>query len=59
MNHEREHGRIPDDISAENLGFDIRSRDVNGKLRYIEESQGTTGGCGTDPERVVQGEKVY
>lgn len=36
MDFEREHGRIPEDISAENLGFDIRSRDGNGKLRYIE-----------------------
>ncbi len=36
MNHEREHGRIPEDVSAENLGFDVRSRDESGKLRYIE-----------------------
>ena len=35
-NYEIEHGRIPEDVSAENLGFDIRSTDESGKVRYIE-----------------------
>jgi SNF2 family DNA or RNA helicase len=36
MRYERENGREPEDVSKENLGFDIRSRDSNGKVRYIE-----------------------
>jgi superfamily II DNA or RNA helicase len=36
MNYEKMHGRNPEDVSAENLGFDIRSKDNNGKVRYIE-----------------------
>jgi hypothetical protein len=36
MRYERENGRDPEDVSKENLGFDIRSRDSNGKVRYIE-----------------------
>ena len=36
MRHEREHGRTPEDVSAENLGFDVRSTDQEGKKRYIE-----------------------
>lgn len=36
MRHEREHGHTPEDVSAENLGFDVRSTDQKGKKRYIE-----------------------
>ncbi len=37
MEYEKEHGRIPEDVSKENLGFDIRSRDEKtGEVRYIE-----------------------
>jgi len=36
MKYERRNGRYPEDVSAENLGFDIRSKDENGKIRYIE-----------------------
>jgi superfamily II DNA or RNA helicase len=35
MEYERRNGRIPEDVSAENLGFDIRSRG-KGEIRYIE-----------------------
>ena len=35
MEFERNHGRIPEDVSKENLGFDIRSRGKN-EIRYIE-----------------------
>lgn len=34
--YEREQGRNPEDVSAQNLGFDVRSTDKNGKKRYIE-----------------------
>lgn len=36
MRYERQHGRTPEDVSAENLGFDVRSTDSAGVKRYIE-----------------------
>lgn len=36
IGHERSFGRTPEDVSAENLGFDIRSTDEWGNRRYIE-----------------------
>jgi superfamily II DNA or RNA helicase len=36
MKYESEAGRIPEDVSKENLGFDIRSKDSSGRTRYIE-----------------------
>mgnify|MGYP001626165041 CR=1 FL=1 len=35
MEYERSQGRIPEDVSKENLGFDIRSKGPDG-VRYIE-----------------------
>lgn len=35
MKYERSHGREPEDVSLENLGFDIRSRGAQ-EVRYIE-----------------------
>lgn len=34
--YERDAGRQPEDVSKENLGFDIRSKDQTGIFRYIE-----------------------
>lgn len=36
IKYERECNRFPEDVSNENLGFDIRSTDIEGKIRYIE-----------------------
>jgi len=36
MRYEREQGRMPEDVSAQNLGFDVRSTDAQGRKRYIE-----------------------
>ncbi len=36
MKHERDNGRTPEDVSSQNLGFDIRSTDKDGIARYIE-----------------------
>jgi len=36
MRYEMDSGREPEDVSAENLGFDIRSWEKNGTTRYIE-----------------------
>ncbi|MGC8979238.1 helicase-related protein [Caldisericum sp.] len=35
MEYEKTHGREPEDVSKENIGFDIRSKG-NGETRYIE-----------------------
>src|SRR5256712_994631 len=36
MRYERTQQRDPEDVSKENLGFDIRSKDSKGKVRYVE-----------------------
>ncbi len=36
MDYERNHGRHPEDVSNLNLGYDIRSEDGDGNVRYIE-----------------------
>ncbi|MGC8725937.1 MAG: helicase-related protein [Thermoplasmata archaeon] len=36
MDYERIHECTPEDVSDKNLGFDIRSIDKNGKVKYIE-----------------------
>ena len=45
MDYEASHGRIPKDVSADNLGYDVRSVDSDGvSMRYIE----VKGRSGTD-----------
>lgn len=36
LQYEREQERTPEDVAAQNLGFDVRSTDKEGKKRYIE-----------------------
>jgi superfamily II DNA or RNA helicase len=36
MEFEKSQGRMPEDVSLQNLGFDIRSRSSDGSIRYIE-----------------------
>src|SRR5438445_7321367 len=36
MRYERNEQREPEDVSKENLGFDIRSKERDGKTRYVE-----------------------
>jgi hypothetical protein len=36
MQYERDAGRTPEDVSNDNVGFDIRSKDDHGKVRCIE-----------------------
>ena len=44
MSFEADNGRTPKDVSAENLGFDIRSADTDNNVRYIEvKSRAETG----------------
>jgi hypothetical protein len=43
MEYEKSQGRSPEDISKENLGFDIRSKG-NNEIRYIEVKARATSG---------------
>ena len=36
MDYERKAGRMPEDVSTQNLGYDILSTDSAGRERYIE-----------------------
>jgi hypothetical protein len=36
IEYEKRHNRIPEDVSLQNLGFDIRSTDKQNHTRYIE-----------------------
>ncbi|MCD6161274.1 MAG: DUF3883 domain-containing protein [candidate division Zixibacteria bacterium] len=36
MEYEIKQGRKPEDVSAQNLGFDVRSSGDNDEVRYIE-----------------------
>lgn len=36
MQYERQQKRIPEDVAAQNLGFDVRSTSADGRKRYIE-----------------------
>ena len=36
MRYERQQGRQPEDVAAENLGYDVRSRGPQDEIRYIE-----------------------
>jgi superfamily II DNA or RNA helicase len=45
MDYERQHGREPEDLSAQKLPYDLRSADADGSTRYIEvKGRAGTGG---------------
>lgn len=52
MHYEREQGHSPEDVSAQNLGFDIRSTDTQGHKRYIE----VKGRAAVGPVQLTQNE---
>jgi len=57
--YETKNNRNPEDVSLENLGFDIRSSDLYGKTRYIEvKARAHTGPIAFDAERMVQSQKI-
>jgi len=45
MEYELAQGRTPEDVSQENLGYDVRSTDPNGAVRYIEVKARATSGA--------------
>lgn len=52
MRYEREQGWNPEDVSAYNLGFDVRSTHIDGRKRYIE----VKGRSRTAPVQLTQNE---
>jgi hypothetical protein len=59
MDYERQHGRLPDDVSAQNLGYDIRSTDPSGQVRYIEvKARATTGAIILTPNEWLMAQRL-
>jgi superfamily II DNA or RNA helicase len=59
MQYEREHGRNPEDVSAENVGYDIRSTSPLGEVRYIEvKARATTGTIVLTPNEWLMAQRL-
>jgi len=59
MEYERKNGRIPEDVSSENLGYDIRSYDEQGNYRYIEvKARATEGAIALTPNEWLTAQKL-
>jgi superfamily II DNA or RNA helicase len=59
MQYEREHGRNPEDVSAENVGYDIRSTSPLGEVRYIEvKARATTGAIVLTPNEWLMAQRL-
>jgi hypothetical protein len=58
MQYERKHGRNPEDVSAHNLGYDIRSTSPSGEVRYIEvKARATTGAIVLTPNEWLMAQR--
>jgi len=59
MNYERQQGRSPEDVSAQNLGYDIRSTSPSGEVRYIEvKARATTGAIAFTPNEWLMAQRL-
>jgi len=59
MEYERRQGRTPEDVSAQNLGFDIRSVAADGSVRYIEvKARATTGPIVLTPNEWMKAQRL-
>ncbi len=59
LEYERAQGRVPEDVSAENLGYDIRSQDSEGKVRYVEvKARATTGSVALTPNEWLMAQRL-
>ncbi|MGQ9584105.1 MAG: helicase-related protein [Anaerolineae bacterium] len=57
--YEQEHGRAPRDVSAENLGYDLRSTASDGSVRYIEvKGRATTGSIVMTPNEWLMAHRL-
>ena len=58
LQYERKHGRNPEDVSAHNLGYDIRSTSPSGEVRYIEvKARATTGAIVLTPNEWLMAQR--
>ncbi|MDZ7268318.1 MAG: DUF3883 domain-containing protein [candidate division KSB1 bacterium] len=59
MAYEREHGRTPEDVSLQDLGYDLRSQAPDGSLRYIEvKAHATTGAILLTPNEWLMAQRL-
>jgi superfamily II DNA or RNA helicase len=59
MEYEREKGRLPEDVSTQNLGYDIRSTSLSGEVRYIEvKARATTGAIVLTPNEWLMTQRL-
>jgi superfamily II DNA or RNA helicase len=59
MEYEREKGRLPEDVSTQNLGYDIRSTSLSGEVRYIEvKARATTGAIVLTPNEWLMAQRL-
>ncbi len=59
MQHERAQGRMPEDVSRENLGYDIRSTAPDGSVRYIEvKARARTGAVVLTPNEWLMAQRL-
>jgi superfamily II DNA or RNA helicase len=57
--YERTHGRDPEDVHLENLGYDIRSKDDKGVYRYIEvKSRAREGAVALTPNEWLMAQRL-
>jgi hypothetical protein len=59
MHYEHSQQRLPQDVSKENLGYDIRSEGAGGAIRYIEvKARATTGAIVLTPNEWLMAQRL-
>ena len=59
MEYEHKQGRVPQDVSEQNLGYDIRSDAPDGTVRYVEvKSRATTGAIVLTPNEWLMAQRL-
>lgn len=59
LRYERERDRVPEDVSQENRGYDIRSTAPDGSVRYIEvKARATTGPIALTPNEWLMAQRL-
>ncbi len=59
MRYEQEQGRTPEDVSQQNLGYDLRSTAPDGSVRYIEvKARARTGAVALTPNEWLMAQRL-
>ncbi len=59
MRYERDQGRTPEDVSTQDVGFDIRSTAPDGRIRYIEvKARARTGAIALTPNEWLMAQRL-